>query len=129
MTRPHDTSARVGGWAYSLLLHALCIGTTVVLAAEFSVIPREKPFQWEISLVAASQSEPISSDLPTPGPAASIFHPVTSDAGSPRSNPLDTTTHETITASSPMGAAPSDLPSHELLPKHAARPPSLSKKK
>ena len=129
MTGPHDTSSRAGGWTFSCLLHALCIGTAVVLAAEFSVIPREKPFQWEVSLVTASESEPISSDLPTPVPAASIFHQVRSDAGSPRSNPLETTTHEMITASSPIGAAPSDLPSHELPRKHAAGPPSLFKKK
>ncbi len=117
--------ATAGSWMLSIMLHALGIGTAMVLAAEFSILPREKPFQWEVSLIAASHPELLSSDLPTPVPAASTHRQVTPDVGSPQPNPPETASHKMITASSPIGATHSDLPSHELPRPHTAQRTSL----
>jgi protein TonB len=111
----------------SIMLHALGIGTAMVLAAELSILPREKSFQWEVSLIAASHPELLSSDLPTPVPAASALRQVTPDIGSPQPNSPETASHKTITASAPIGAAPSDMPSHELPSTHMAERVSLRK--
>ena len=119
--------ARVGSWMLSIMLHVLGIGTAIVLAAEFSVLPREKPFQWEVSLVASSHPELLSSDLPTPVAAASAHRRVTPDVGSPQPNPPETTSHKMITASSPIGGTHSNLPSHELPRSHAAKRTTLRK--
>ena len=127
MSVDRDPLATVGSWMLSLLLHALGIGTAMVLAAEFSILSREKPFQWEVFLVAASHPEWLSSDLPTPVSAASAHRRVTPDAGSPQANPPETASQKIITASSPTGAAHSDLPSHELPRAHIAKRTSLRK--
>jgi protein TonB len=129
MTLDGNYFAKIGGWVLSVLLHAIGIGTAMVLAAEFSILPREKPFQWDVSLVAATHPEPITSDLPTPVPAASTRRRVTPEIGSRRSNPPDTASHKTIIASSPIGAAPSALPSHELPRAHSSERVSLRKNK
>lgn len=125
MRAAQDSLATTAGWMLSLILHALSIGTAMVLAAEFSILPREKPFHWEVSLVAASEPEPISSDLPMPIPSASAFRHVTPDVGSPQPNQPETVSQKMITASSPIGAAPSTVPSHDLSRIHSAKRISL----
>jgi hypothetical protein len=55
-----DYLGAIAGWMFSILLHGLGIETAIVLAAEFSVLPREKFFQWEISLIAAVPRELIN---------------------------------------------------------------------
>jgi periplasmic protein TonB len=64
MRQAGDRSADALGWLASVLIHALTLGAAIVLAADFSLIPRSKPFQWEVSLVAAPHPESIVSDLP-----------------------------------------------------------------
>lgn len=69
-----DRSADVLGWIASLLIHALTLGAAIVLAVDFSLIPRPKPFQWKVSLVAAPDPEAVISDRPLvtqAGPAPS----------------------------------------------------------
>ena len=124
-----DPLAKIAGWMLSVILHGLGIGTAMVLAAEFSILPREKSFQWDVSLVTAAHPEPVSSDLPTPVLPAFAHRRVTPEGGSPRSNSAKTASHKTITASSPIGAAPSDLPSHDLPRIHDSERMPLRKSK
>lgn len=109
-----DALPRIGGWMLSLLLHALGIGTAVVLAAEFTALPREKSFQWEVSLISAPHPEPISSELPTAVPAASTPGRVTTQGVASASGLSEAAPPETIPARSLQGTASSILPSGEL---------------
>ncbi len=113
MSVNRDALPRIGGWMLSLLLHALGVGTAVVLAADFTVLPRERSFQWDVSLISAPHPEPISSDLPTPVPAASTRRLVTTQGSASASGLSETAPHEPILASSLQGAAPSNLPIDE----------------
>lgn len=58
-------SANGLGWIVSLLIHALTLGAAIVLAADFSLIPKPRPFRWEVSLVAAPPPESVISDDPS----------------------------------------------------------------
>ena len=58
-------------WMLSTVVHAIGLCVAILLAADFSVVPRVAPFRWDVNLVAASQPSPISSDRPTPALASS----------------------------------------------------------
>lgn len=53
-------------WMFSSVVHAMGLCVAILLAADFSVVPRVAPFRWDVTLVAASPPELISSDVPTP---------------------------------------------------------------
>lgn len=59
----------VHGWAFSLLLHAAAVGTTVAAVNELSVLPEQEPFRWEVSLVESSSTEPPAQPTRTPQPS------------------------------------------------------------
>ncbi len=63
--------ARLGGWLVSLTLHGLSLGTALVLAAEFSILPEQRPFRWDVTLVSAPAMQPVAADVPTPLSASS----------------------------------------------------------
>jgi protein TonB len=75
MTANDDHLAQIGGWAFSVVLHGVSLGTAIVLATEFSVLPRENPFRWDVSLISAPQEELIVSDVPRTTSASSAAHP------------------------------------------------------
>jgi len=59
------------GWTLSVLVHTVSLGVAIVLAADFSLLPQPRPFQWNVSLVIAPRLETIISELPlasAPGP-------------------------------------------------------------
>lgn len=114
MNSHDDSVAKTCGWMLSLLLHGVSVGTAIVLAADFSLIPREKSFQWNVSLITALSPEAIISDLPSSAAAAEVSRHMTPDAGSPRSPFPKVTSHNAAAASSPTGAMPSDLRAHPL---------------
>jgi periplasmic protein TonB len=58
-------SANGLGWIVSLLIHGLTLGAAIVLAADFSLIPKPRPFQWNVSLVAAPPATSVISDDPS----------------------------------------------------------------
>lgn len=67
-------------WMFSTVVHAMGLCVAILLAAEFSVVPRVAPFRWDVHLVAATQPAPISSDIPTPALASSTPEmPITQD--------------------------------------------------
>lgn len=65
MTDKGECLARMGGWLVSLILHGLSLGTALVLAAEFSIVPEQRPFRWDVTLVSAPAMQPIAADVPT----------------------------------------------------------------
>jgi len=75
MTADGDQLARIGGWVFSVVLHGVSLGTAIVLAAEFSVLPREHPFRWDVSLISAPQEKFIVSDVPSAASTSSVAHP------------------------------------------------------
>lgn len=75
-------------WVFSTAVHAMGLCIAILLAADFSVVPRVAPFRWDISLIAASQPEPMSSDKPTPVLASSTQEfPATGEAVSRVTSP------------------------------------------
>ncbi|MCS6287687.1 MAG: TonB family protein [Nitrospira sp.] len=64
--------ARMGGWLVSLTLHGLSLGTALVLAAEFSVLPEQRPFRWEVAMVSTPTLQPVAADVPAPLSASSV---------------------------------------------------------
>jgi protein TonB len=58
-------SANGLGWVVSLLIHGLTLGAAIVIAADFSLIPKPRPFRWEVSLVAAPPPASVISDDPS----------------------------------------------------------------
>ncbi|MCC6965833.1 MAG: TonB family protein [Nitrospira sp.] len=67
----HSPLTSIGAWTFSLALHGLSLGAALVLAAEFSVIPREHPFRWEVSLISAPVEQPFASEVPSQAPTSS----------------------------------------------------------
>lgn len=61
----------LGAWIFSMVVHASGLCVAVLLAAEFSVVPRIASFRWDVTLVAASRPEEFSSDKPIPASASS----------------------------------------------------------
>lgn len=97
----------------SLLLHGVSVGTAIVLAADFSLIPREKPFQWNVSILTTLSPEAIVSDRPSPAAADASRHMTpTADSDGPRH--VAVVSRNVVDASSPTGARPPNLRSHTL---------------
>ena len=72
MTDKGEYLARMGSWLVSLILHGLSLGTALVLAAEFSIVPEQRPFRWDVTLVSAPAMQPIAADVPTLLSASSV---------------------------------------------------------
>ncbi|WHZ14176.1 MAG: hypothetical protein OJF52_001011 [Nitrospira sp.] len=107
MTDNGDRLARIGGWAFSVILHGVSLGTAIVLAAEFSVLPRENPFRWDVSLISAPQKESIVSDVPSQTSASST-HSLTPRGASPQGTAAHARPHKAASARSAKGTLPSD---------------------
>lgn len=75
----HGPVASMAGWTFSLALHGLSLGTAIVLAAEFSVIPRDNHFRWDVTLISAPAQQPLDSDIPSSTAASST--PLSSSTG------------------------------------------------
>lgn len=56
----------LGAWLFSMIVHASGLCVAILLAADFSVVPRVAPFRWDVTLVMASQPELLSSEKPIP---------------------------------------------------------------
>lgn len=61
----------LSAWIFSMALHASGLCVAILLAAEFSVVPRVAPFRWDVTLMAASPPIPFSSNSPSPAVTAS----------------------------------------------------------
>jgi TonB family C-terminal domain len=108
MNSHDDTVTKTCGWMLSLLLHGVSVGTAIVLAVDFSLIPREKRFLWNVSLIATPNPEAIVSNLPSAAAVADESRHMTPSAGSPRSQfPKGISLHASV-ATSPTGAMPSN---------------------
>ncbi len=64
MRRGSPRWADVGSWTFSILIHAFSLGAAIVVAAEFSRIPRPNTFQWDVSLIVAPAPQPVVSSAP-----------------------------------------------------------------
>ena len=84
MNDNRESLARMGGWLVSLTLHGLSLGTALVLAAEFSILPEPRPFRWEVTMVSAPALQPVAADVPTPFSASSVSPSVMPRDKSPR---------------------------------------------
>ncbi len=112
----HSPLAWTGAWSFSLALHGIGLGAALVLAAEFSVIPREHPFRWEVSIVSAPADQTVTSDVPNQATASSAPAAIAHPEAAPRR--VMTPTHPARTVMAPVAkkAVTSDkdtLPSHE----------------
>ena len=68
----------LGAWTFSMIVHASALCGAILLAAEFSLVPRIAPFRWDVTLVAASRPESLTSDSHSPVSApANWVTPVT----------------------------------------------------
>lgn len=76
--------ARMGAWTVSLILHGLSVGTALVLAAEFSILPEQRPFRWEVTMVSSPAAQPIAAEIPSPFSASSALPSVMPRERSPR---------------------------------------------
>ncbi len=65
---------RLQGWAASLLLHAAVGGAAIWTMSDLTLIPKEEPFRWDVSIVRAATGEPAAAPA-SPSPAASVFQP------------------------------------------------------
>ena len=74
------------GWFASLLIHAVTLGAAIVLTADFSPVPRPRPFQWDVSLVMSPPPESVTSDLPSPSHTSPISPSVAADNQVAKSN-------------------------------------------
>lgn len=78
----------LGAWIFSMVIHASGFCVAILLAAEFSVVPQIGPFRWDVTLVAASQPEPFSSEKPIPTLASSArMESVSDDLSLPPTTP------------------------------------------
>lgn len=105
-----------------MALHASGLCVAILLAAEFSVVPRVAPFRWDVTLVAASPPIPFSSDSPSPAVAASaemtpaiddLSRPTTSSTVKQRSGPARAIMATNVPAK--------DTPVHHALHSHASK--------
>lgn len=96
----HSPLASTGAWTFSLALHGISLGAALVLAAEFSVIPREHPFRWEVSIVSAPADHPLTSDVPSQATVSSTPPASAPPETAPR--PVMTTTHSARTVIAPV---------------------------
>ncbi|MCC2643272.1 MAG: putative Protein TonB [Nitrospira sp.] len=83
-----DTATKLCGWMLSLLLHGVSVGTAIVLAADFSLVPREKPFQWNVSMITTLSPEAIVSDLPSAAAADAPPHMTTTTDSAVPGDPM-----------------------------------------
>lgn len=80
MTNAGDRWAVICGWTLSVLIHAVSLGAAIVIAANFSLVPRPRPFQWDVSLVMAPRPEPIVSELSSPSAPGPVSPQSTTDS-------------------------------------------------
>ncbi|CAE6742091.1 TonB_C domain-containing protein [Nitrospira defluvii] len=132
----HSPLASMGAWTFSLALHGISLGAALVLATEFSVIPREHPFRWEVSIVSAPADQTVTSDVPSQATVSSVPPVSASPEASPRL--VMTANHSARTVMAPIAkrAVTSDqgtLPSlydeptaSQLTPLNAAAPDKAS---
>ncbi|HEX2055090.1 MAG TPA: TonB family protein [Nitrospiraceae bacterium] len=113
-------SADLLGWIASLLIHALTLGAAIVLAADLSLIPKQKPFQWNVSLVAAPRLEAVMSDHPVPSHAGPTSPFVDREARVSKANTSRSTSRARakIIRAAPKSAV--EVPSSSLRTRNAA---------
>ncbi len=57
-------------WVFSLLFHALAVGSAVVFLGDLQLAPQPEPFKWDVALVEAPQSQPAQpAEQPTLSPS------------------------------------------------------------
>jgi protein TonB len=101
--KDHSPLASTGAWTFSLALHGISLGAALVLAAEFSVMPREHPFRWEVSIVSAPADQPLTSDVPSQSTAPSTPSASAPPETSPQ--PAMAATHRARTVMAPIAKA------------------------
>lgn len=65
MTNGGDRWAVICGWTLSVLIHVVSLGAAIVITADFSLLPRPRSFQWDVSLVMAPRPVAMMSELPS----------------------------------------------------------------
>ena len=86
-------------WMLSTVVHAIGLCVAILLATDFSVVPRVAPFCWNVKLVTASLPSPISSDTPSPALASMTGEmPITQDVFVQALPPVMRTTSESSRA-------------------------------
>lgn len=127
--------ASTGAWTFSLALHGISLGAALVLATEFSVIPREHPFRWEVSIVSAPADQPLTSDVPSQSTASAT--PSASAPPDTSAQPVMAATQRARTVVAPIArkAVTSDQgtiasrldepPASQPTPIHAATPDTI----
>jgi len=86
-------------WMLSTVVHAIGLCVAILLATDFSVVPRVAPFRWNVKLVTASLPSPISSDTPSPALASMTGEmPITQDVFVQALPPVMRTTSESSRA-------------------------------
>lgn len=78
-----STGGIVRGWAVSVALHSLLVGTALVVAADWNPLPRRTVFQWDVSLVLSPPPKPIEADVPSLFDLAPESPPVASEIEPP----------------------------------------------
>lgn len=62
------SSATAQGWATSLVLHTVVVSAAVAMLSDVTLVPKEEPFKWEVSIVEApvAPDRPQAASAPTP---------------------------------------------------------------
>ncbi len=90
----------LGAWMFSMVVHASGLCVAILLAADFSVVPRVAPFHWDVTLVTASRPELLSSDKPLPAmTSAAAVAPAPAEASS---DPPPSAAHRVPAVSHPV---------------------------
>jgi protein TonB len=105
-----DRRGDICGWSFSILIHAVSLGTAIVVAAEFSQLSRPNLFQWDVSLVAALRPEPIVSDSPLVSHASPISPSIAADSYSSKRNVYGSASHSYHESDKAAPTADSNIP-------------------
>lgn len=83
------SSATVQGWATSLVLHAVVVSAAVAMLSDVTLVPKEEPFKWEVSIVQASAApdRPQAASASTPPSEPSEPHSVAAAAEAESAKP------------------------------------------
>ena len=90
----------LGAWMFSMVVHASGLCVAILLAADFSVVPRLAPFRWDVTLVTASRPELLTSDQPVHAMASSAA--VGPTPGEAVSDPPPSAAHRVPAVSHPV---------------------------
>jgi protein TonB len=66
-----DQRVPVLAWVYSVTFHAAAMGIVLLIAGRLALVPRDEPFQWNVTMVErVQQHAPVAPPQPEPQPVA-----------------------------------------------------------